>query len=116
MQIVLSPVDPSQSARSCLNTSALDPRGSLIHPDSPPRELMGGEAAHSTHVTQSTDRQWGAADGEGKKGAVGGAHANYGAATAAVKKLYLLFFIPTNQNAMNPHPNRISITTNELFC
>lgn len=49
--------------------SALDSRGPLIHPDSPPRELMGGETAHSTHVTQCTDRRWGAADWEsqGKK-------------------------------------------------
>lgn len=61
MQIVLSPVDPSQSERSCLNVSAFDWRGPLIHPDSPPRELMGGETAHSTHVTQRSDRRWGAA-------------------------------------------------------
>lgn len=55
--------------------SALDSRGPLIHPDSPPRELMGGETAHSTHVTQRTDRRWGAADwesqGENTEGVVG---------------------------------------------
>lgn len=67
MQIVLSPVDPSQSERRCLNMSALDSHGSLIHPDSPPRELMGGETAHSTHVTQRTDRHWGATDWESRK-------------------------------------------------
>lgn len=75
IQIVLSPVDPSQSERSCLNMSALDSRGPLIHPDSPPRELMGGETAHSTHVTQCTDRRWGAADwesqGKNTQGVVG---------------------------------------------
>lgn len=55
--------------------SALDSRGPLIHPDSPPRELMGGETAHSTHVTQCTDRHWGAADwereGKNMEGVVG---------------------------------------------
>lgn len=51
MQIVLGPVDPSQSERSCLDSSALDSRGTLIHPDSQPQEMMGRETAHSTHVT-----------------------------------------------------------------
>ena len=49
---MLGPVDPSQSERSCLSSSALDSRGTLILPDSQPREMMGRETAHSTHVTR----------------------------------------------------------------
>lgn len=52
LHIVLGPVDPSQSEWSCLSSSALDSRGALILPDSQPREMMGRETAHSTHVTQ----------------------------------------------------------------
>ena len=52
LHIVLGPVDPSQSERSCLSSSALDSRGTLILPDSRPREMMGRETAHSTHVTR----------------------------------------------------------------
>ena len=50
LRIVLGPVDPSQSERSCLGSSALDSRGTLIRSDSQPQEMMGREAAHSTHV------------------------------------------------------------------
>ncbi|KAI3359115.1 hypothetical protein L3Q82_002657 [Scortum barcoo] len=52
LQIVLGPVDPSQSERSCLSSSALDLCGALIRHDSPPQEMMGRETAHSTHVTR----------------------------------------------------------------
>lgn len=51
LQIVLGPVDPSQSEWSCLSLSALDSRGTLIRPDSQPQEMMGRETAHSNHVT-----------------------------------------------------------------
>lgn len=68
MQIVLGPVDPSQSDRSCLGSSALDSRGTLIRPDSQPREMMGREAADSAHVSGTRRRAgmrgsgWGGAD------------------------------------------------------
>lgn len=52
MQIVLGPVDPSQSKQSCLSSSALGSRDALIRPDSEPREMMGRETTHSTHVTR----------------------------------------------------------------
>lgn len=51
LQIVLGPVDPSQSERSCLSSSALDSCGTLIRLDSQPQEMMGRETAHSAHVT-----------------------------------------------------------------
>lgn len=55
MQIVLGPVDPSQSEWSCLSLSALDSRGTLIRPDSQPQEMMGRETAHSIHVTRCAE-------------------------------------------------------------
>lgn len=55
LQIVLGPVDPSQSEWSCLSLSALDSRGTLIRPDSQPQEMMGRETAHSNHVTRCAE-------------------------------------------------------------
>lgn len=48
MQIVLGPLDPSQSKWSCLSLSALDSRGILIYPDSQPWEMMGHQTAQSS--------------------------------------------------------------------
>lgn len=41
VQIVLGRLDPSQSEWSCLGSSALDPSGALIRPDSWPQEMIG---------------------------------------------------------------------------
>lgn len=65
LQIVLGPVDPSQSERSCLSSSALDSRGTLIRPDSQPQEMMGRETAHSTHVTRRAGQSGGWGGGRG---------------------------------------------------
>lgn len=54
LQIVLGPLDPSQSEWSCLSSSALDSRGTLICPDSQPQEMMGCETTQSPHVTYRT--------------------------------------------------------------
>ena len=54
LQIVLGPLDPSQSEWNCLSSSALDSHGILICPDSQPQEMMERETAHSTHVTWCT--------------------------------------------------------------
>lgn len=67
LQIVLGPVDPSQSEWSCLSLSALDSRGTLIRPDSQPQEMMGRETAHSTHVTRRAGTS-GKSGGWGVKG------------------------------------------------
>lgn len=70
LHIVLGPVDPSQSEWSCLSSSALDSRGALILPDSQPREMMGRETAHSTHVTQRRNRRAGGRSGVGWGGGI----------------------------------------------
>lgn len=75
LQIVLGPVDPSQSEQSCLSSSALGSRDTLIRPDSQPQEMMGRETTHSTHVTQraGVGRQegvWGVLDRMGNRKAV----------------------------------------------